>query len=223
MQLEKEGYLVLPNWINASQLATLKQVFTTNKASISAARNGLNSLLVNDIALRKYISDSIMAVLAPSLEDSFIDYIPFFGYYMVKPSQGGEENFHRDYSITNEDEFDYLTLWLPLEDIDVKSGCLNLLPKSHQFFHYILPVDVAWPYSALSDTLQPNALDVPLQAADLLLFSSKLDTAYPLIKSPSSKTVFIARFSSSRIGRCIGFKSTKGTAIQKEFLFCKNS
>jgi hypothetical protein len=190
LQLEKEGYLVLSNWINASQLATLNQVFITNKASIAAARNGLNSLLVNDIALRKQISDSIMAVLGPSLEDSFIEYIPFFGYFMVKPTQGGQENFHRDYSITNEDEFDYLTLWLPLEDIDTKSGCLQIIPKSHQLFHYPLPIDVAWPYSALTNTLQSHAVDVPMQAGDLLLFFAKtIHASYPNLSDNPSHVV----------------------------------
>lgn len=172
LQFEKNGYLLLSNWISPTQIRDLKEIFASCESDLKTAKNRLNSLLLTDPILRKKVSDQIMAVLRPSLEASFEDFMPFFGYFLIKPFGENKEEFHRDPSITQEDQFNYLTIWLPLDD-SAEKGSMTLVPQSHRLFQYPLPIDVSWPYSALSDDLQFYAQNVSLKAGDLLLFFAK--------------------------------------------------
>ena len=179
-QFEKDGYIVIPNWVNADQISNMKAVLNDGQRELVLGENILNTLLLEDKEMRNEISERLMAQLRPSIDAYFSDYLPYFGYSLIKPSSPNMVNIHRDASVLNEDKFEYITMWLPLEDVNKENGCIFVFPESQKLFTYEVPIGVDWPYPQLTNTLLKYAVDLPMNAGDLLLFSGKtLHGSYP--------------------------------------------
>jgi hypothetical protein len=179
-QLEKDGYIVIPNWLTPGQIEDMKEVYADCNKHYQFDENILNTLLTPDKELKKKISEKLMEQMRPSIDKYFIDYMPFFSYFLIKPHSTYWVNFHRDSSVFIEDRFEYLTIWLTLDDVDVNNGCIFILPESQKLFTYPVPISEKWPYLHLSDTLKKYAVDVPMKAGDLLIFHEKtLHGSYP--------------------------------------------
>jgi len=179
-QFEKDGYIVIPNWVNADQVSSMNAVLNDGQKELALGENILNTLLIENKEKRDEISERLMEQLRPSIDKYFVDYLPYFGYSLIKPCSPNMVNFHSDSSILNEDKFEYVTMWLPLEDVNKDNGCIFIVPGSGKLFTYEFPFNVAWPYPQLFDTLKKYAVDLPMKAGDLLLFSAKtLHGSYP--------------------------------------------
>ena len=172
-QFEKDGYIVIPNWANADQVSNMKMIINSCQKTLQLDKNILNTLLLEDKEMRSGISDRLMEQLKPSIEEYFFDYLPYFGYALIKPFSPNMVNIHRDASVLNEEKFEYITTWLPLEDVNKDNGCIFIFPESQKLFTYEVPIGVDWPYPQLTNILNNYVVDLPMKAGDLLLFSSR--------------------------------------------------
>jgi len=86
-----------------------------------------------------------------------------------KPQKPQEFPWHQDNGYTFVDPQQYLTLWLPLVDVDEDNGCPWIAPELHKLgtlHHWATPVGL----KCLEDA--PGAVCVPAKAGDAIVFSS---------------------------------------------------
>jgi hypothetical protein len=89
----------------------------------------------------------------------------------VYKKTGKEQEFpwHQDNGYTFVEPQQYLTLWLPLVDVDAENGCPWIAPGFHRrgtLEHWSTPIG----YKCLEEV--PEALCVPAKAGDVVAFSS---------------------------------------------------
>ena len=86
-----------------------------------------------------------------------------------KTAKAQEFPWHQDNGYTFVEPQQYLTLWLPLVDVDEQNGCPWIAPGKHRLGtleHWLTPVG----YKCLRDV--PDAVAVPAKAGDAIVFSS---------------------------------------------------
>ncbi len=77
--------------------------------------------------------------------------------------------WHQDNGYTYVEPQQYLTLWIPLVDVDEENGCPWIAPDVHKvgtLEHWLTPIG----YKCLEDV--PDAVAVPAKAGDVIAFSS---------------------------------------------------
>jgi ectoine hydroxylase-related dioxygenase (phytanoyl-CoA dioxygenase family) len=89
----------------------------------------------------------------------------------VYKKTGKEQEFpwHQDNGYTFIEPQQYLTLWIPLVDVDEENGCPWIAPGVHRrgtLEHWLTPIG----YQCLEDV--PDAVAVPGKAGDVIAFSS---------------------------------------------------
>ena len=78
--------------------------------------------------------------------------------FVKPPRQGGVVAWHQDYSYwTRTEPMAHLTCWIPLDDTDEASGCLQYVPHSHRWD--LLPIT-----GLATDTNDMNAIEDVLTA-----------------------------------------------------------
>ena len=174
-QCEKDGYVIIRNFVGPEQVSKMKQVFDDFYQAPDFSTNLWNTLIMTDERVRQEINDRLMEQITPSLNKYFVDYFPPFGYFLTKPVDEAprEVDMHSDPSAVNEDKFAYFALWLPLVDVTRSNGCLYMIPGSQKLFTYPHVNGVDWPYAQLAKSLRKYAVDLPMKAGDLVIFSGK--------------------------------------------------
>jgi ectoine hydroxylase-related dioxygenase (phytanoyl-CoA dioxygenase family) len=174
-QLEEDGYIVIKNWLTAEQVAKMKQVFDDYYQAPEFSTNLWNTLIMTDEEVRQKINDRLIETINPVLSKYFSDYFQPFGYFLTKPVDVAprEVGLHSDSSAVNEDKYGYLAIWLPLVDVTRSNGCMYMVPKSQKLFTYGQPFSMEWPYPKLVKSLKKYAVDLPMKAGDMLIFSGK--------------------------------------------------
>jgi ectoine hydroxylase-related dioxygenase (phytanoyl-CoA dioxygenase family) len=180
-QFEKDGYVIIRNCIGEEQLAKMLELFDEFYEAPKMRTNIWNTLMIEE-KKRQIINERIMEQIHSSIEKHFYDYVFSYNYFLTKPvdEESRDLPLHSDASAVNEDKYHYLLIWLPLIDVDKKNGCIYMIPGSQKLFTYVQPFWADWPYPHLEKQLKEHALDLPMKAGDLLLFSPKtIHGSYP--------------------------------------------
>jgi ectoine hydroxylase-related dioxygenase (phytanoyl-CoA dioxygenase family) len=174
-QFDKEGYILIRNWANATQVAKMKELFNTCYQAPEYSTNIFNTLSIASEELKTKISNGILEQLLPLFENDFYDYESIVRFFLTRPTGGEQQEvaLHSDSSTINEAKFEYMTLWLPLVDTEKSNGCMYIIPGSQKLFTYEIPFNTKWPYPQLDKILKKYKLDLPMKAGDVLLFSNK--------------------------------------------------
>jgi hypothetical protein len=181
-QFEKDGYVLIRNWVSDEQVNKMRQVFKDRYKAPDFSTNIWNTLIMADESVRREVSDRLLQQLSPSIDKYFYDYMETFAYFLTKPVDEAprEVALHSDSSAVNEEKYEYLAIWLPLVDVDKNNGCMYIIPGSQKLFTYEQPFAIDWPYPDLAKPLKKYAIDLPMKAGDLLIFSGKtLHGSYP--------------------------------------------
>jgi hypothetical protein len=181
-KFEKDGYMIIRRWVTDEQVKKMLKVFDDCYKAPDFSTNIWNTLIMADESVRREVSERLMEQIKPSIDEYFFDYMHTFAYFLTKPVDEAprEVIMHSDSSAVNEEKFDYLAIWLPLVDVTKENGCMYIVPESQKLFTYEQPFAAEWPYPQLAPALKKYAIDLPMKAGDLLIFSGKtLHGSYP--------------------------------------------
>lgn len=112
----------------------------------------------------------------------------------VYKKTGKEQEFpwHQDNGYTFIEPQQYLTLWIPLVDVDEENGCPWIAPDLHKggtLEHWLTPIG----YKCLEDV--PDAVPVPAKAGDVIAFSSLAPhRTGPNLKKGSVRKTYILQY-----------------------------
>ena len=180
---QEQGYLVIPNLIEPTVVADLREsvldVLEANgvsraqldHASSTADKLRQNPQYLKDSLLDELINgDASMALASRLIGGRAVRYLPFTA---VKAGGGGGQfHFHQDNNYTQHDPaLGSINIWVALVDMTPENGCLQMVPGSHK------AGVIAWENAGDGDTHRKVAVDpktfLPLRmrAGDAVAFT----------------------------------------------------
>ncbi|MBV9541716.1 MAG: phytanoyl-CoA dioxygenase family protein [Alphaproteobacteria bacterium] len=109
-----------------------------------------------------------------------------------KTGKAQEFPWHQDNGYTFIEPQQYLTLWIPLVDVDEENGCPWIAPKLHKggtLEHWLTPIGLKCLEAA------PDAVSVPGKAGDVIAFSSLAPhRTGPNLKTGSVRKAYILQY-----------------------------
>jgi hypothetical protein len=172
--LNRNGFILFRNFLNADEVGMLHTLYKNHHQKADFDKGMWNSL--HDISPEEGlgISDKILEILQPKLNELFISFYAPIATYMSKNCNPNSTcDLHRDFSILNEEEFQYRNIWIPLISTTKNNGALYVLRGSNHVFDYILPLFSEWPYKKMHDELFPMVETINAEAGDLVIYLDK--------------------------------------------------
>ena len=170
-QLNHNGFIVIRNFLGKEEVAELLSLYK-NYHPAAHKENGMwNSLYDISPEQGLNISEKILTILRPRLNELFVSYSAPVGTFMSKNCNPNSTcDLHRDFSILNENEFQYRNIWIPVVSTNNNNGALYVLRGSHKVFDYVHPFLTEWPYRKMQDELFPLVETVDAEAGDLVIY-----------------------------------------------------
>lgn len=174
--LERDGYLVVEDFITTAQVEHLLRVFASlDRPEHHGAWTA--SMFSTDLDYRAKVDRTIREVLAPRAAELLPGFRFVLCNYLVKEPQttgGGVVQVHQDPSFVDEARFSTVGIWIPLVDTDMINGGIAVLPGSHHWNDGPRSYGGWSPYAALSAKMLEKATAVPIKAGAALVFSQKV-------------------------------------------------
>lgn len=169
--LLRDGFILIRNFLSSREVHHLYSLYKEYHAVSEAGQGMWNSLYDIPANESSYISQQILKVLQPGLEKIFISCHAPVGTFMSKNCNPLSAcQIHRDFSIQDEDNFQYRNLWIPLVDTNKDNGALFALKGSNHVFNHVMPMFTEWPYKFMQQELIEMAEVIFANAGDLVIY-----------------------------------------------------
>lgn len=117
--------------LEGKEIKRLKKVFSKYHKQDPSGFYATTHL--DDKSLRKSISDQIIRIIAPKLEEVFENINVLGGAFISKsPGEKGILPLHQDWNIVDEEKARSYNLWIPLCDVNEFNGAMRILARSHR-------------------------------------------------------------------------------------------
>jgi phytanoyl-CoA hydroxylase len=181
---DRDGFVLIPGVFPREELATIDREISRLRETADHSDNGMERVMALGLQgdlTRRYVRDPRLLALVDRLVR------PGIAIYSAKlmgkrPNRVGPDvtcHWHQDdaYYSQNSSSSCRMSVWFPLQDADVESGCLRVVPGSHR--HGLLPSrDLGFGECRLAfrDGAEdiPGAITVPVPAGSVLLFHALL-------------------------------------------------
>jgi hypothetical protein len=141
----------------------LKQFLALGRISDSNIRNKSTGLI------QKYI----IQYLCSYFNEMDFDFIS--GVHLLKPTgKNGILNPHQDSTLVDEDLFDSFYFWMPISEIDGKSGTLEIIPKSHLLEIPYRSLNIPWNLQSKVSFLWKYMKKILVPPGHAIIFHSRL-------------------------------------------------
>jgi hypothetical protein len=169
------GFAHIKGILNSQELNELMRHFKEHYEYDGKPNTMWNSLCDIPHDRSAVLSDQILSIVRPRLEEHLKDFVCPAATFLVKnPTQQSTVPLHRDFSVQDEPDFSYQNIWLPLVDTTPANGQLRVLRRSHRFFDYPLPQHAPWPYTEHEDLLLEYCDVIDAKAGDVVIYSDKV-------------------------------------------------
>ena len=173
-ELSKNGFVVIRNFIGEAKVNELAQLYKQHHPRSLEEKGMWNSLYDTNVETGLQISEKILTVLETPLTAIFESYCAPVATFMSKNCNANSTcTLHRDFSITDENKFQYRNIWIPLVPTSFSNGALFVLKGSNRVFDYVLPMFCAWPYESMQSQLFSLSQTVDCNAGDLVIYLDK--------------------------------------------------
>jgi hypothetical protein len=172
--LNRNGFILFRNFLSNEEVMRLYTLYKTYHKKADADKGMWNSLYDIGEGQGVSISERILKMLRPKLTALFIShYAPVATYMSKNCNPNSTCDLHRDFSILNEQEFQYRNIWIPLVSTTKNNGALYVLRGSNHVFDYVLPLFSEWPYRNMHSDLFPLVETIDCEAGDLVIYLDK--------------------------------------------------
>lgn len=133
------------------------------------------SLYSLNLDYRKQVHDEINEILTPVYNQYFSNWKSVINSFIVKLS-GSQSEFtlHQDSSGLDETKYSPLSVWIPLQDTSIESGCLCVVPKTHSVFYPYRGISFPSPFSEIEEEVRKYLIPIEMKAGDILIFDNRL-------------------------------------------------
>jgi ectoine hydroxylase-related dioxygenase (phytanoyl-CoA dioxygenase family) len=122
-----------------------------------------------------FISNEIYSICRQELDNLFSDYKHLISHFVIKQKQFTSFfDLHQDWSIVEENEFEVVHLWIPLQDTHVNNGGLFIVPKSHKLFNNYRSGSLGIPFIQYSNKLEDYVNHLNLKSGQIFAYHPAL-------------------------------------------------
>ncbi len=179
------GYVVVP-FLSVEELLQLQQSYQTGDENITG---GFYSTSFNaDPGKRKDYSDKIESVFSSNVQSIFNPIKSLGACFLVKqPGAQGEMPIHQDWTVVDEPNFDSVTIWVPLQDVNEQNGAIQVIPGSHRFSNVLRSPSLQDSFKNIQAELRKDLKLLPMKAGEAFIFSQALLHASPANQSAAPR------------------------------------
>jgi ectoine hydroxylase-related dioxygenase (phytanoyl-CoA dioxygenase family) len=172
-QFDRDGYLTFPV-LGEDAVLAIRALFEEVRPQVKL--EGFATTTTSpDITLKQDMFARIQPWYQPKVEALFQDYKTLGASFLVKdPGQSGALPLHQDWTVTDEDHFRTLTIWIPLEDVTAENGALQMLPGSHQWTNLLRGPNLPIAITAMAKELEQDLVTLPMKAGEGVLFDHRI-------------------------------------------------
>ncbi len=172
-QFARDGFVTMP-FLEADALVTLRALFEEVRAKVSL-KGFATTTTSPDIALKKSMFERIQPLYQSKVDALFQDYKTLGASFLQKDAgQPGSLPLHQDWTVTDEDHFRTLTIWLPLEDCGLENGAIQMLPGSHRYMNLLRGPNLPIAIKAVAQQLEEGLVTLTLKAGEALIFDHSI-------------------------------------------------
>ena len=173
-ELEKNGFVVIP-FLEKGEVLQLNEFYDEVHLGEPPPH------FIEDIHMttwceneeyKKTVSENLTRIFSRPSESYFENYRRLNNVFIVKKN-GRETTFkvHQDWNVVDETKYQSVNVWVPLHDVDEKSGALWVLKGSHTLDRKIRGAGYLFPdYSKFTTELEKVAVSVTLKAGEAIVF-----------------------------------------------------
>jgi hypothetical protein len=189
-EFDEQGCTVL-SFLDAPQIQRLSEFYgTLNNDHIPAY--GFHYSLDNmDGRFVERVADAVRENVAASVDEHFDRCKVIVASFVVKePNPKSLVPPHQDWTFVDETEFDSVSVWAPLVDVQMENGALGVIRGSHKFFSHIRPSPAPQfrpPFGDHMFSIFPYLGIIPLKAGEAVVFNNKTIHASPPNASPTPR------------------------------------
>ncbi len=172
-QFENDGIVRVP-LLNNAEVESLLHVYEDISDGISDKKFH-STMFIGNPDYRKRTNDEIRKVILGKVNSVVSGYKMLFANFIVKESSAETKvGIHQDWNFTSPD-FVSINIWIPLIDIDEKTGLFHALLNSHKTFQNIryTPYDDN-AYSKLRNFIYENSTSFLVKAGEAVIYHGGL-------------------------------------------------
>jgi hypothetical protein len=190
IEMQNNGYVLIKEFLSPHEIEELLSLYAQYHTEVSADKQMWNSLFDVDFATGKLISEKLLMLLNSKLKSVLKNgKVPVATFMSKNPNKNSVCDLHRDFSIIDEEQFEYRNFWIPLVNTDETNGSLYIIPHSHKLFNEILPMFSAWRHRPVLKELEKYFITVKANAGDLVIYADRLLHGSFLNKSNKTRPV----------------------------------
>jgi hypothetical protein len=190
-EFEEQGYTLLPSFLDEPGIERLSAFYKTLNNDHAPAYGFHYSLDNMDGQFVKRVADAIRENVTASLDEHFDRCKIVVASFVVKePNPKSIVPAHQDWTFVDEADFDSVSVWIPLVDVQMENGAMGVLRGSHNFFSHIRPSPAPQfrpPFGDHMFSIFPYLQIVPMKAGEAVVFNNKLIHASPPNTGPTPR------------------------------------
>ncbi len=176
-QFELYGYVVVP-FLSEGEVKALRDFFFEKHPNIP---DGFYSSSFNtDDAHKKSVNQKIESVLSGRVEEHFNSIKKLGSCFLNKqPGAQSEMPIHQDWTVVDEPNFDSITIWIPLQDVNKTNGAIQVIDGSHRLTKALRSPSLEDPFKNVQSEMRKDLKLLPMKAGEAFIFSQALLHASP--------------------------------------------
>lgn len=170
-KFEQNGYITIP-LIDDYEVENLKKIY----AGIPDQKEIFSSTsFLQDLNLKRKINNDVNEILTKKIDDTFCNYKSLGSGFLCKKSGATSEMpIHQDWTVVDESKYYTVTIWIPLQDVTIKNGAIQVIPGSHKFSDVLRSPSLPISFQNLYNDLKPFLKTLHLKAGEAFIFNHAL-------------------------------------------------
>lgn len=165
----KQGYIIISEFLSSQDISQLNSLY--HSLNIENLEGIYTNIKDRDIEQNEEIDRVLKAIFQPSLEKHFSNFTADGGVFIIKGTgEKSESTLHQDWNIIDEKKYISCCVWCPLVDVDESNGCLQIIPKSNNWFHSIRSLNIS-PLFVNFKNVEKELVAVPVKKGSAVLFA----------------------------------------------------
>ena len=172
--LVSDGYTIINDFLKPVQITQLKELYSGIKHTEIKGQMYSN---IQDLGYDAcvQIEEAILKICEESVKKHFKHYKIAACSFLVKGyGKNSDSRLHQDWNIVDESINKSYVLWIPLIDVDIHNGCLQVLPQAHNWFNTIRSSNIDSIHLKFNCLLDKFLVSLPMKVTDAAVYSVNL-------------------------------------------------
>ena len=168
----KSGYVVVP-FFDETDVKNALQIF--DEFTLKSDNAFYLSIWNNDVPSRQAVHANMLPLIQKKANNLLADYKFLISCFAVKMNQAASSwGLHQDDSFTDESQYESLSIWIALTDIDEKNGAMRVLEGSQDVYLGPRAPTIQKLFSPDDTALHSEMKTLKMKAGEAVIFNHRL-------------------------------------------------